>query len=72
METPVSSSFNGWACPQCGVWVPAGQYHHNCEATTTSAVSYTFPCCACYAQLQQLIEKLDKLIELLSKGKDVK
>jgi hypothetical protein len=62
------TTFSGWTCPQCGAWVPYGQTHI-CYSSCDPTVTYNYPCCACFSQLQQLLEKLDKLINLMEKRK---
>ena len=60
-----SSSIGGYVCPYCGVWVPWGE-NHSCDGTIT--YNYTYPCCICSTQLQQqLLDKIDKLLNLVEK-----
>jgi len=65
MTLQSSETNGGYVCGTCGDWVPYGQ-EHQCHVTVTP--TYTYPCCACFNQLQQLIDKIDKLINLLQKN----
>ena len=63
------STINGYVCPTCGLWVPNGQTHI-CYGQIF--YSSTLPCPACYQQLNQLIEKINQLIELIKKQNEEK
>lgn len=61
-----TAGVDGYTCVSCGQWVPYGQEHH-CYPTGYPTVTYNYPCCACFYQIQQLLEKVSRLIELLEK-----
>jgi len=63
-ETEISSIYttsdSGCTCSACGKWVNFGE-NHVCDSIT-----YTyFPCCACMAQVNNLLRKIDELLAKL-------
>jgi predicted amidophosphoribosyltransferase len=56
----------GWTCSNCGKWVNFGETH-----VCGSAVnSYVFPCCACFNQINILIQRIDELLKKLEAKKE--
>jgi hypothetical protein len=64
VETLAQSSFSGWTCSGCGVWVPTGQWH-TCQNVSSGTISYPNPCINCNQKLMDLIDKLTLLLEKL-------
>ena len=59
-----SGTGEGWTCANCGQWAPSGT-QHICGVTNTSNGYPYYPCCACMAQVNNLIRKIDELLTKL-------